>query len=176
MHVQAKKVLVDKYSLSDQCSRHADAHEFLGMLSDALATRFWTLVYVFSSRSLLADFRLDAYALLTLDDIPGPNQLIRIQSVHLNLSRLKQNFPRFHLNWQSYFRIISARINPFPKTQPWTMTSSTSATESLQIPGPVTHLDPKICGADVAEFKPRRFTSANQITAELTIWSVRTRI
>ena len=128
--------------------------DLVGILVNTAPSTFWILVHVYSNPELLQKLRQELTTITTVHQIhPSKSQR------HLDITKMKESCPLLVATYQEVLRVRS-----FGSTVRVAMEDTLlneqyllKKDSTIQIPSAVLHADPKIWGADAADFRPERF-------------------
>lgn len=157
----ARRDVGKKYGASiDEISRF-EVGDVIGVLVNATPTLFWTLIQIYSDKSLLRDIRSEISDFMTTESSSdGPNRHV------LDITTLQDACP---LLVSTYREILRTRTRA--SSSRWVTEDTILADRyllkkdsALLIPGALIHADP-VWGPDAKEFNPKRFMGKSDVKA-----------
>jgi hypothetical protein len=138
---------------------HIDAGLMYGLLINSVPSVFWLTSYICSYPSLLADIREELLPVIsrTNETTEGGSEVLE-----LDVSKFRQHCPVFCSTYQEVLRLISSHSTGRMVVKDTLLNDRYLLKEGaiVQMPGASVHLDANIWGADVRDFKPRRFINS----------------
>jgi hypothetical protein len=160
----ASKLLQERHrvgsssGMTSNAMAHLDTGLVFGLLINSVPSVFWLTTYICSYPSLLADIREELDAVITHTSESHSGTPI----VDLDVSQIRQHCPVFCSTYQEVLRLISSHSTGRMVVKDTVIADHYFLKEGavVQMPGSSVHLDPKIWGPDVRDFKPRRFINS----------------
>lgn len=160
----ASKLLQERHrvgagaGMSPDQMAHADTGLMFGLLINSVPSVFWLTTYICSYPSLLADIREELLLVISrTDEKVGDSEVIEI-----DVSKFRTHCPVFCSTYNEVLRLISSHSTGRMVVKDTLLNERYLLKEGaiVQMPGSSVHLDANIWGADVKEFKPRRFINS----------------
>lgn len=145
-----------KNGLSSDSIAHFELSSIIGLLINVTPTVFWLLFYIYSTPGLLKDVRQEVAnatsteMLCTQDDRKEHS---------ISVVKLRENCPLLLSTYRETLRLKTNNVYTRWVRQDTLLNERYFLKQGsiVQVPGASMHADPALWGADVKEFKPRRF-------------------